>query len=273
MRQSSTNNFWLVALLVLTLSACGSSKQPTIETIDPLEREMSRETVGATLWSQHAAEAQFIFYQNYHFARLQLDRKMRLQQYSRPAVVLDLDETVLDNTPYQTRLIREGRLYSEASWQEWVREERATALPGALEFVNYARSKGVEIFYISNRSEALRGPTITNLVNLGFPSADNQHVLLQRESSDKTSRRNQVTSDFQVVLYLGDNLRDFSELFNQRPANQGAALVTENLQDLLNNFILFPNPMYGEWEEAILGNQSNLTPQQKMEARENMLRD
>jgi 5'-nucleotidase (lipoprotein e(P4) family) len=272
MRQSSTNNYWYISLFILILSACGSSK-PATETIDPMERELSRETIGATLWSQHSAEARFIYYQNYHYARLQLDRKMRLQQYSNPAIVLDLDETVLDNSIYQAKLIREGRIYTEVSWQEWVREERATALPGALDFVNYARSKGVEIFYISNRSEALRGPTITNLVNLGFPSADNQHVLLQRESSDKTSRRNQVTNDFQVVLYLGDNLRDFSELFNQRQADQGLGLVSENLQDLLNNFILFPNPMYGEWEEAILRNQSNLTPQQKMEARKEMLRD
>jgi 5'-nucleotidase (lipoprotein e(P4) family) len=263
---------WIFIWVISILSGCGSSKSSQEATApDPYARELSAQGTGATLWAQQSAEARLMYLQTYHYAQLQLDRKLRLRNFNRPAIVLDLDETVLDNSAYQARQINEGSLYSETSWNAWVREEKATALPGALDFVNYARSQGVELFYISNRSEEVRAATINNLIKLGFPSVDNQHVLLKSRESDKTSRRNMVTSEYQVLFYLGDNLRDFSELFNDRKEEQGKRLVDENIQDLLNNFILFPNPMYGEWEEAILNNERDLTPRQQMDLRKERL--
>src|SRR5699024_4039422 len=80
-----------------------------------------------------------------------------------PAVVLDIDETVLDNSPYQARLIRDNARYDDVTWAEWVREEAARPLPGALAFTRAAAARGITVIYLSNRDHALDEATLANL--------------------------------------------------------------------------------------------------------------
>ena len=123
------------------------------------------------------------------------------------AIIIDLDETVLDNSEFEVLAILEGKdFYTD--FQEWVDKADAKAVQGAADFLNYAHVNQVEVFYISNRDEKYREGTLKNLQKLDFPNADNEHILLRDGNSDKQPRRNLVESKYNIVLLIGDNLID-----------------------------------------------------------------
>ena len=257
-----------VALLFI-FSSCGGSRMPASVSASP---ELANQGVGATLWYQTAAEMRAAYYQAYQYGRLLLEKKMALGGYNDPAIVFDIDETLLDNSPYQAWLIDNGELYSSSSWKDWVVQARAEALPGALEFTAYVRSKGIDIYYISNRRDSEKEATMKNLKELGFPQVDSDHVLLRTSTSDKTERRDVVLKDHEVLLYVGDNLTDFSHIFDARGEDFGRSTVDRYRDELLNNFIILPNPMYGEWERAILRNESGLSAEDQLKRRREALK-
>jgi 5'-nucleotidase (lipoprotein e(P4) family) len=178
---------------------------------------------------------------------------------------------VLDNSPYEARLFLEGKTYGAESWENWCNEAKATALPGAKDFLQYADKLGIEIFYISNRKVSVFEPTLKNLQALNLPHADKDHLLLRTAESDKTERRNKVKEDYQVILYVGDNLTDYSEEYATRGADLGKGLVQQNKEELLYNFIMLPNPMYGEWESAIYNNDFSKSDEEKLKMRQEIL--
>lgn len=169
------------------------------------------------------------------------------------AVIVDIDETVLDNSPYQVSAVRDGRTFDQATWREWTDRAEAKACPGALSFLRFARSSGCEVFYITNRDIREKASTLKNLEDLGFPNADEQHLLLMEGTSDKTERRARVRATHNVVLLAGDQLRDFDERFKERSANYGRDAVDAMSDSLWQYFILLPNPMYGTWRDAVQG--------------------
>src|SRR5690606_11199373 len=132
-----------------------------------------------------------------------------------PAVIVDVDETVLDNSYYQARMIRDNTAYSEATWGPWVMEARATAIPGAREFAGYAAKKGVTIFYVTNRMSNLEEATRRNLAAEGFPLSTGVDTVLTRgerkewSASAKGPRRAHVASTHRILLLIGDDLGDF----------------------------------------------------------------
>ncbi|MCD4741472.1 MAG: hypothetical protein K8R67_03165, partial [Desulfobacteraceae bacterium] len=148
-------------------------------------------------------------------------------------------------------LIEKGASYDKESWAVWVNEKRAKALPGALDFCNYAKKKGVEVFYVSNRSTTRIDATVENMINEEFPFADKDHMYLKTESSNKTNRRNSIFEKYDVILLMGDNLRDFDEIFGGRGEDFGFNVVDKNKDKFGTKFIVFPNPIYGEWEKII----------------------
>ncbi|MFD2914598.1 5'-nucleotidase, lipoprotein e(P4) family [Psychroserpens luteus] len=223
-------------------------------------------TIQAVLWQQQAAEYRALSYQAFNLAQMQLNTILdRKTDYKKPiAIVTDIDETVLDNSPYSGKQIELDEAYSTLRWTEWVEEKKANAIPGALDFFNYAKSKGVDVFYISNRSTNQKKETIENLQSIGFPFADQTHVLLKDTTSEKNLRRLRVQKDYDIVLLIGDNLSDFSEIFENRSSIQRNRSVDSLKAFFGKKFIVLPNPIYGDWEtKGVLEGEYNWTNFQK----------
>ena len=265
-------------LLILSLSAlffitsCCKEKEENIEeTIinysgDTLLR--SEYLAMATLWFQKSAENRALFYQTYAFAKIMLDKNLKESKSEKPkAIITDIDETVLNNSPYNAGLIETGMSYDKESWAVWVNEKRAKALPGALDFCNFVKEKGVEVFYVSNRSDERIDETLENMLSEKFPFADKEHVFLKTESSNKTDRRNSILETHDVILLLGDNLRDFDEIFGSRGEDLGFNIVDENKDNFGTKFIVFPNPIYGEWEKAVYKGDFSKSDEEKRKMR------
>lgn len=248
--RNTLKHFSVFAFAAITLAACKTQPQTVEESAVNYKAQLTQQNVDASVWFNTSAEAHYIFLQTYNYATEKLSTGVEQSRSAKPAaVIVDLDETVLDNSPYQMRRIVAGEGYTEGSWAEWVNAANAQALPGSLEFALHCQSRGVEVFYISNRSEELLEPTLTNLKNLGFPFADMDHVYLKvGDESDKSERRERVEGAYNVLLYLGDNLRDFREDFVERRADFGKDLTTQLSTEMFERYILFPNPMYGQWE-------------------------
>ena len=138
---------------------------------------------------------------------------------------MDIDETVLDNSPFNAEMLKRGTNYSDETWIEWCELREALAIPGALEFTMLAEKLGVEVFYISNRQRRLLQCTMDNMKALGFPFTDSLHLVLKTDSSSKLKRRTAINEYFDIILLIGDNLGDFDDLFDQRTSNFGKDLV------------------------------------------------
>ncbi len=267
--------------IVLFITSCCDDKEVTVE--KEIVKEMSADTLlnsehlsMATLWYQKSAELQAIYYQNFNLAKLILDKsakknKFKIKKKKPLAVITDIDETILDNSPYNANMIINGTSYNKESWASWVNEKRAKALPGAIDFCNYAKEKGVEVFYLSNRSAKSTDATIENMKKEGFPYADKEHMYLKTTSSNKTERRNKILENYNVILYLGDNLRDFDEVFGGRGDDFGFGITKENQETFGEKFIVFPNPMYGEWEKGLYNGDFSKSDEEKREMRKEKL--
>lgn len=264
-------NIILLSVAILAFVSC-QSKLESNYTNEKLSK--SEHLVMSTDWFQKSAEMRASYYQAYNLASYKLKEHLDNYTGKKPtAVVLDIDETVLDNSPFEKYLIDRGALYSNETWKTWTDKKAAKALPGALEFTNYAKALGVTVIYISNRKVNELSNTLENLQSEGFPNATEEFVLLREmdKSGDKTGRRNKVNENYEPLLYIGDNLTDYSQLFAHRDSNLGFNLVDEHHAEFGDKFIMLPNPMYGEWEGAIYGNDYTLSPEKKRALRKNIL--
>jgi len=205
----------------------------------------------AALWQQRSAEYKALCFQAYNIAKIRLNESLS-QSSSQPlAIVTDIDETILDNSPYTVHTSLKGETYTDKTWMEWTAKAMADTVPGACSFLQYAASKGVQVFYITNRAEQERAATLKNLQRWHFPNADNEHLLLKTTASGKESRRQQVAQTHKIILLMGDNLSDFAAMFDKQPANQRDQLTKQSAADFGNRFIVLPNPMYGDWLPAL----------------------
>jgi 5'-nucleotidase (lipoprotein e(P4) family) len=260
----------LIALLS-SLFIFGACNVPQKETKAEFKANQNH-LIAATLWQQTSAEAKALNIQNYKLARIMLDENLEQSQSEKPkAIITDLDETVIDNSAYNARMIVNNHPYTSESWNEWVKEEKAEAIPGAVGFFRYADSIGVTIIYLSNRADSALNHTINNLNQLQLPQIKPENILLKTDSSDKTERRNQILENYDVVLYLGDNLRDFSEDFGKRGNDFGKKAVDENAEFFGTKYIVFANPMYGEWEKPIQKNSYDHTEEELYKLRTDAL--
>jgi 5'-nucleotidase (lipoprotein e(P4) family) len=229
----------------------------------------------SSLFQQKSAEYKALCIQAYNIARLRLDEALQQPSAKPKAVITDIDETFLDNSPYAVHRALRGKDYDGASWQEWADKGIADTLAGALDFFNYASSKNVEVFYITNRKEAERKGTLQNLQLYNFPFADETHLVLRQPqaASSKEQRRQMVAATHDIILLMGDNLADFSPLFDdKKTTDQRSANVQALAAEFGKRFIVLPNANYGGWEEAIYGHNYNLTPSQKDSAIKNNLK-
>ena len=234
----------------------------------------AHENLNAISWMQTSLEYEATALQAYRLAQAQLDAALKDSSWTAAveqtgsfsalpvAVVLDIDETVLDNSYFQARLVRDRATYSEEQWSGWVREARATAIPGALEFTQYAAKQGVTVFYISNRMAPLEDATRKNLAALGFPLSERLDPILSRgerpewQASGKGPRRQQVARDYRIALLIGDDLGDFV-------ANAAGTLDERRARTAPQagwwgrRWIMLPNPTYGSWERAVIGSSTD----------------
>lgn len=221
----------------------------------------------ATIWFQRSPEMKAIFYQGYNLATMRLAEFTKLKTAKPKAVVVDIDETMLDNSPFEAQQIIDNSGYTAERWRKWTSLAKANALPGAVEFTNFCDSLGVEVFYVSNRKVTEVDVTVKNLDSLGFSFARTENMLFKEEVSSKKSRRDKISEKFEIVLLIGDNLNDLSEVFENRGVDWGASVVEQNRKEFGNRFIMLPNPMYGNWENSIFKGSDSLSDYQKREAR------
>tara|TARA_B100000242_G_scaffold293894_1_gene273551 strand:- start:2545 stop:3240 length:696 start_codon:yes stop_codon:yes gene_type:complete len=200
-------------------------------------------------WQKNSAEYFALSYQAYNVAKFRLDEKLNSELNKRPAIVIDLDETVLNNLPYNEMLIDSSEVFTQESWSRWVNKKIATKVPGSLEFINYAKSKNVKIVYLSNRRVENYNPTKENLINLGYPFDEDTLMLLRDETGDKTARRNTL-NDYEIIMLLGDNLADFDSVFYKKSNNERIQSVDSLSKMFGDKFIVFPNLIYGDWEDG-----------------------
>ena len=219
--------------------------------------------VFSAVWQQNAGEFRALCYQAYNLAQIRIDENLKIASTKPLAIITDIDETFLDNSPYAVTEAELGKDYDAKTWMNWTAKGEAKAYPGSLNFFNYAASKKVTVFYISNRDENDRFGTLKNLKDLGFPNADNEHLLLKSTTSDKEARRLEVLKNYNVIIYMGDNLADFSKMFNKKPQNERNELVDQNSSEFGKRFIMLPNSGYGDWESALNGYNHQLTPAEK----------
>jgi acid phosphatase len=234
-----------------------------------------QEGLNATLWVQRAAEAKFAARQAYRLATRQLDAALRDKKWSAaieqtgafrklpPAIILDIDETVLDNSAYQARLVRDDLPYSGASWAQWVAQSSAPVISGADKFLATAARRGVQIFYVSNRGVAEEEATRKNLLRLGLPvQGPEDHILMNGEmadwTSDKMTRRSYLAQKYRILLLFGDDLNDFVTA-KPRTIQERLDLLETYDSYLGERWILLSNPLYGSWEGALLEYRVDLT--------------
>jgi 5'-nucleotidase (lipoprotein e(P4) family) len=198
-------------------------------------------------WQKMSAEYYALCIQAYNMAKLKIDKALINSSKEPLAIIADIDETVLNNLPYNEMLIETGESFSQKTWSEWVNNQEATPIPGALDFFNYVEDQDIEIIYLSNRRVENYEPTKANLISAGFPFDDQTIMLLRDKDGNKESRRKQL-SGYNVVLILGDNLSDFNERFYKK-SNESRIEGVNSLQQMFaDQYILFPNLIYGTWE-------------------------
>jgi 5'-nucleotidase (lipoprotein e(P4) family) len=199
-------------------------------------------------WFRNSAERRAVYYEVYGFATERVKMQSSSLKPQSWAVVLDVDETILDNSEYQARLATSGQAYATNTWEAWVHDQRAVALPGAVDFLHMVRVQGGRIVLITNRNLDDCPDTEANLHQQGLEydailrapkGPDGKWV------SDKNPRFEQVNSQVlpgigrvQVVAYVGDNIQDFPGLSQGKPGEA---------RRFGYDYFVLPNPMYGSF--------------------------
>lgn len=270
-------NRWAATMsIMLTISLLGCAAHGPLDLNETAEKEASptctvdrsraHELLNSTLWMQMSAEYEIATLQIFRQAREQLDaaladptRSAALEQNAHykdkpPAVIMDIDETVLDNSPLAAQLILNGTSYLPEHWSEWVATASATWVQGAKEFIDYAQSKNTSVIFITNRTKDEETNTRRNFERLGYKvSATPDYMLTKKErdnwTSDKTTRRAYVAENFRILLLIGDDLNDFV-FASGTTAERRQAMLPHALRFGIDWFLI-PNPSYGSWERAL----------------------
>ncbi|KFN49559.1 5'-nucleotidase, lipoprotein e(P4) family [Arenimonas composti] len=264
--------------LVLALAACQTTAPR--EGAPVATGPAANDNLNAVAWVQGSLEYRLVAGQTWRQALLQLDRALKNPAWDAlapadrgnpatglpPAVIVDVDETMLDNSPYQAALVRDGAVYDDASWDAWVQQRRAKPVPGALEFARIAAAQGVTIFYVSNRTDAQGPATVDNLRALGFPIPDPAQYLgmgyqvedcVDPKPSDKGCRRRHVGRSHRVLLQIGDQIGDMVSITDNSLSGREQA-VAPFAPWIGERWFVLPGPTYGSWESALYDNDRSL---------------
>lgn len=256
-------NFFILLLLI---SSCTIAPHVTVTNVgngNNMNNPIADGKIYATAYQQRAAEYRALCYQAYNIARLRIDEDLKKHSDKPKAVITDIDETLLNNSAFEAHQVLQGKDYESAAWYDWSSRIAADTVPGSLDFFRYAASKGIVVFYVTNRSERERAFTLKNLQKFNFPDADSVHLFLMQNTSSKESRRQAIEANYTVVMLLGDNLGDFSSFFDKKTVEQRNDNVNALKSEFGNKFIALPNPVYGDWESSLYQYNYSLAPAQK----------
>ena len=260
---ASTRGVWL--LVCFGLSGCATS--------DGAGSTSAHDNMDAVVWLQASTEYAAVTTGIYASAAAGLEEIAQRSRTRSMAVVLDVDETVLDNSPYQGQLVFDNAIYEGESWDRWVAQRAAPAVPGVVDFIRTSQSLGIHVAFITNRTCRTRPgsaeacpqslDTLVNLQQVGIDTESTtlflrgerppgQCVALLTEAervggkwtSDKTSRRECVRLDHDIVMLFGDQLGDFTEEHGSASARDVAARFDE----WGKSWFMLPNPTYGGWK-------------------------
>ena len=224
----------------------------------------THEDLNSVLWVQTSGEFWALASTTYRNAQILLEHAKSQKSWTAaleqkpgyenlpPAVILDLDETVLDNSAAQGQSVLDRTAYAQDRWEAWVHTVAAGALPGAQSFIADAEKNGVKVFFVTNRSLSEQDDTLKNLAALGIAASDDT-VLCSGENgwtSDKTARRAEIAKSYRVLLLVGDDMNDFVSTAALTPP-QRLALAKTHADRWGKSWILLPNAMYGSWERAL----------------------
>ena len=272
-------NLMFSSVCLLSTALIGCQQQPP-----------ANDQLDAVLWTQTSIEHELIYRQIFASATRQLDAALADPTWDAvplpprnlsglpPALVVDIDETVLDNVPLNARDILTNQVYSYDRWNTWVDQAKAQALPGAVEFLQAADKKGITVYYITNREHSQVQATVNNLRLRGFPVAHNEQVLAastptghcEQAGYGKNCRRQWVASHARVLMLAGDSFGDFVQAEHNTLADQRKA-AAPYLAWLGQRWFLLPNPTYGNWYSAPYGDQEKLPFERKRQLKQQAL--
>lgn len=242
-------------LLALCLASAATGGVRAQESIDGRD---CNSLLWAVAWKQTAAEYRALCHQAYNLARLRVDQAIeRRPDDGKPlAVITDVDDTILHAGSYWGHLVEQDlEFFDDGIWDEWLPDYQVTAAPGAQDFFEYCRERGVEVFYVTNRDQGERTFELAlgQLRHLDFPFADEAHLFVFRETSNKTPARLEIEQRFDVAVMLGDNLNDYRRDYYVTDVDERIALMERDREHWGREFILLPNPTDGHWVRAIFG--------------------
>jgi 5'-nucleotidase (lipoprotein e(P4) family) len=261
---------------VLVASSCAAQTKRQSRPCDCNERD-THERLNGTLWMQTSAEYEALAATTYrqatesvlamkkdidagkkvHSAALEQpgcnDRKLK------PAVIVDIDETILDNSPMSGQLIEERVGWDQAMWDDWVRLQRADFIAGADGFVTAVRKAGVEVFFVTNRKESEERDTLQDLRPMVvtdrqlLASAEKDEVSGEVWTSEKKTRRAAVAREYWILALVGDDLADFIPgVRSDVSPDERRGAMKQHADRFGEQWFLLPNPLYGSWESAVV---------------------
>ncbi len=269
----------LVLGLIVAAASCGAVQAQELAPNDNLN---------AVLWTQRSVEFKGNAMTVYALAKIRLDQALADKKWTAapveqkgdfanlpPAVVLDVDETVLDNSAYQVWNIKAGTSFNLKTWNEFCDAKISRAIPGSVEFTKYAESKGVKVFYVSNRDATVEKSTRENMEKLGYPMGGNVDTfLMQNEQkewgSKKGVRRAFIAKDYRILLEFGDNFGDFDDRYSSSEADR-VKFFEENKERWGREWLVIANPTYGSFEAAPFGFNYKQSDAEKRKAKEGVL--
>lgn len=283
----------MVAILLLGIGFFVGSYFFTDRVVPDVPEEPPRpyalELLNSVLWMQTAAERRALTRQTYRQGERLLDVALEDTTWTAateqtddpselpPAVILDVDETVLDNSSFEAQLIMEDTVFETEAWHAWCRLEEALPIPGAVEFTRYAAERGVTVMYLTNRRHEVEEATRRNLEKHGFPLEPEEDTLYTRgereewDVSDKSGRRAEIASRYRILLLFGDDLNDF--VSGSRDSLEARNALVEEYEDYWGSrWLVLPNPAYGGWEGALTEFDYGLEPEPRLRRKLDRLR-
>ncbi len=255
------------------MTGCVSTPQAPMQDTDAANAMLVEQTALSVNWVQQSGEYRALAYQAFNTAKLMYDQST-VPSGKKRAVVADLDETLIDNSREAAYSAVMHQPFESKMWTEWCQAKQADAIPGAVEFSNYVNTHGGTMFFVSNRKTGDEyQPTVDNLKALGFKNVTDETMLLKDKGSNKAERFKKIQDmGYEIVMYLGDNLDDFTgDIYGKQNADR-RAFVDSKKADFGVKYIVLPNPVYGGFEGGLAVDYFKKTPEEKLKIRKDNMK-
>ncbi|HYC63466.1 MAG TPA: HAD family acid phosphatase [Reyranellaceae bacterium] len=281
---------WVLGALAIALAAGAVNAQTPPAQHPPPQQATTfpSDFLLATLWTQRSVEFKANALMAYTMATMRLNEGLADKNWTAapneqkgdfanlpPAVILDVDETLLDNSAYQVWMMKADQTFSTKTWNQFCAAQMSTAIPGSVEFTKYAESKGVKVFYITNRGVETEADTRKNMEKLGYPMGGNVDIFLMQNKqqgwgSAKSTRRAHIAKDYRIVLNVGDNFGDFDDAYRGSEADRLKAFEA-NRARWGREWIMIANPQYGSFDTAPFGHDFKKSREEQRKAKWDVL--